>query len=57
MSFGGGLDIPINSTISFRPAELDYLLTRFSNPLTGTNNQNNVQYSVGFVLTLGPSHH
>jgi hypothetical protein len=56
MSFGGGLDIPINKEISFRPAEVDYLLTRFSNPLTGTNNQNNVQYSAGFVFTVGHSH-
>jgi len=53
MDFGGGVDIPINHTISFRPAEIDYLLTRYSNPLTKTNNQNNFRYSVGVVLTLG----
>jgi hypothetical protein len=53
MDFGGGVDIPINHTISFRPAEIDYLLTRYSNPLTKTNNQNNFRYSVGVVFTLG----
>src|SRR5438309_1071962 len=47
MEFGGGIDIPINKTISFRPAEVGYLLTRFTNPLTGKNNQNNFRYSVG----------
>jgi hypothetical protein len=52
MDFGGGVDIPINKTISFRPAEIDYLLTRYSNSFTKTNNQNNFRYSVGIVFTL-----
>jgi hypothetical protein len=53
MEFGGGFDIPINHTVSFRPAEIGYLLTRFTNPLTGTNNQNNFHYSVGLYFSLG----
>lgn len=53
MEFGGGLDIPINKTISFRPAELDYLMTRFSNPLSGTSNQHNFRYSAGLTFNLG----
>ncbi len=57
MEFGGGVDIPINKTISFRPAEIDYLLTRFSNPLSGTNNQNNFRYSVGVLFTFGYAAH
>jgi hypothetical protein len=57
MEFGGGLDIPINKTISFRPGEINYLLTRFDNPLTGTNNQNNLSYQVGVVFTLGNTHY
>jgi len=52
MDFGGGVDIPINKKISFRPAEIDYLLTRFSNPFTKTNNQNNFHFSAGIVFTL-----
>jgi hypothetical protein len=57
MEFGGGFDIPINKTDSFRPAEIGYLLTRFTNPLTGTNNQNNFHYSAGIYFSLGhPSH-
>ena len=53
MSFGGGVDIPISHVVSFRPAEVTYLLTRFSNPLTKTNNQNNFRYSVGINFSLG----
>jgi outer membrane protein with beta-barrel domain len=52
MEFGGGVDIPINRMISFRPAQIDYLLTRYSNPFTKTNNQNNLHFAVGLVFTL-----
>jgi hypothetical protein len=52
MEFGGGVDIPINKKISFRPAQIDYLLTRFSNPFTKTNNQNNLHFSAAIVFTL-----
>jgi len=53
MAFGGGIDVPINKTITIRPGEFDYFLTRFDNSFTGTNNQNNFRYSVGVVFTLG----
>jgi hypothetical protein len=52
MQFGGGVDIPIGKRISFRPAQVDYLLTRYSNPFTKTNNQNNLHFSAGIVFTL-----
>lgn len=52
MDFGGGVDIPINKVISFRPVQIDYLLTRYSNPITKTNDQNNFHYSAGIVFTL-----
>jgi hypothetical protein len=52
MAFGGGLDIPVNKTISIRPAEFDYFLTRFDNPFTGTANQQNFRYSAGIVFTF-----
>ena len=57
MEFGGGLDIPINKSISFRPAEVDYLLTRFSNPLSGRNNQSSFRYTAGVVFTFGYAAH
>ena len=57
MAVGGGIDIPVNKTISIRPGELDYFLTRFDNPFTGTNNQNNFRYSAGIVFTFGNTHY
>jgi len=52
MQFGGGVDIPISKRISFRPAQIDYLLTRYSNPFSKTSNQNNLHFSAGIVFTL-----
>jgi hypothetical protein len=50
MGFGGGLDIPVSPRISIRPVEIDYILTRYTNPLTSTNNQNNFRYCGGVVF-------
>lgn len=50
MAFGGGLDIRLYKHFSFRPIEIDYILTRFTNPLTSTNNQNSFRYSAGAVF-------
>jgi hypothetical protein len=50
MAFGGGLDISVSQRISIRPIEIDYLLTRYTNPLTSTNNQNNFRYLGGVVF-------
>jgi len=51
---GGGLDIPINHKVSIRPAELDYLLTRFGNTFTQANhNQNSFRYAGGAVFNFG----
>jgi len=54
MSFGGGVDIPINKNFSFRPAEIDYLYTRFSNQFTNAG-QNNFRYSAGVVFSFAHS--
>ena len=53
MDFGGGVDIPVHKNVSIRPAQFDYLLTRFHNPFTGDNNQNNFRYSAGIVFAFG----
>src|SRR6201998_3598512 len=53
MDFGGGIDIPVHKHVAIRPAEFDYLLTRFHNPFTGDNNQNNFRYSAGIVFAFG----
>lgn len=48
---GGGFDIPLNKMISIRPAEVDYLLTRFTNQFVN-NTQNNFRLSAGVVFTF-----
>jgi hypothetical protein len=45
---GGGVDIPFGSHFAFRPAQFDYLLTRFGSSFTaGNNNQSNFRYQAG----------
>jgi hypothetical protein len=53
--YGGGLDLPLGSHLSFRPIRADYYMTRFQpvffNGLGTPNrnrNQNNFIYSTGF---------
>jgi hypothetical protein len=55
MQYGVGLDIPITSSIQFRPVEVDYLYTHFgSNHIAGASaSQNNFKYVVGVNFTLG----
>lgn len=43
-AIGAGTDLRLNKHFIFRPAQFDYVLTRF-----GGNNQNNVRYSSGFA--------
>ena len=47
MAVGGGLDIHISKHFAFRPLEVDYLLTRYTNPVSNTNNQNHFRYVAG----------
>lgn len=51
MAFGGGIDIPLGNVVAFRPAEVDYLLTHFTNQFANSN-QNNFRYSAGIVFNL-----
>jgi hypothetical protein len=53
MAIGGGLDVSVNKHIALRLAELDYLLTRYTNPFTNTNNQNSFRYQAGVVFKFG----
>ena len=52
LAFGGGLDIPVGHIVEFRPAEIDYLLTDFTNQFANSN-QNNFRYSAGVVFNFG----
>jgi len=53
MGLGGGLDVKVSKNIAIRPIELDYILTRYTNPETLTNNQNSFRYTAGVVFYLG----
>jgi hypothetical protein len=57
MDFGGGVDIPVGKHFAIRPVQFDYLLTRFANPFSGVNNQNNFRYSAGVVFAFGHTHY
>jgi len=50
MAVGGGLDITVTHHVAIRPGEFDYVLSRYSNPLTSTNNQNNFRYCGGVIF-------
>jgi hypothetical protein len=50
MAVGGGVDLNVSKKVAIRLAELDYFLTRYTNPITSTNNQNNFRYLAGFVF-------
>jgi hypothetical protein len=50
MSVGGGLDFNVSKNFAIRVAELDYFLTRYTNPITSTNNQNSFRYVGGVVF-------
>jgi hypothetical protein len=50
MAVGGGIDFNINHNLAIRPLEIDYVLTRYTNPFSNTNNQNNFRYTAGVVF-------
>jgi hypothetical protein len=49
MAVGGGLTFRLSHHLSIKPVEVDYVLTRYSNPLTNVNNQNNFRYLGGIT--------
>ena len=54
LTSGLGLDLHISRAISFRPVEIGYLLTRFSNPFSGgALNQNSFRYVAGVTFNFG----
>ena len=53
MAFGGGLDVKVSKNFAVRPVEIDWILTRYTNPYTLTNNQNNFRYTAGVVYYFG----
>ena len=54
MPVGGGLDIKISKLVSFRPIELEYILTRLQNPVDlEDKNQHHLRYMAGINFTFG----
>jgi opacity protein-like surface antigen len=48
---GGGIDIPVTKSIAIRPAQFDFVLTRFGNGFTaGNTNQSNFRYQAGIII-------
>ena len=53
MTVGGGVDVNLSHHFAVRPAQVDYLLTRFdetANAVTNTRSQNNLRVSTGVVF-------
>lgn len=53
MAFGGGLDLNVNKHVAVRLAQMDWVLSRYTNPWTSTNNQNSFRYLGGIVFKFG----
>jgi hypothetical protein len=53
LAAGGGVDLPVGKMFAVRIAEVDYVLTRLTNPLTSTNNQNHFRYIAGVQFRFG----
>ena len=49
-SFGGGVDVKISNRFSWRPAQVEYLLTRFQEATTNRETQNNLRVTTGLVF-------
>ena len=49
-SFGGGVDVKLSHHFSWRPAQIEYLLTRFPETTSSGVTQNNLRASTGLVF-------
>gem|GEM_PF-5318444 len=49
-SFGGGVEVNLFHRLSWRPSQVEYLLTRFPETTTNRETQNNVRVSTGVVF-------
>lgn len=52
MTAGGGVDYRLTRRLTFRPLQVEYLLTRFQEASVGTQNQNNLRVSTGFAWSF-----
>ena len=49
-TFGGGVDVKLSHHFSLRPAQVEYLLTRFPEVTNDRETQNNLRVSTGIVF-------
>jgi hypothetical protein len=52
MNVGFGLDVHLNRRISLRPVEVGYQMTRFGNPFSGNDTQQNFRYVAGVLFNF-----
>jgi opacity protein-like surface antigen len=52
MTAGGGVDYRLTRRLTFRPLQVEYLLTRFQETTVGTQSQNNLRVSTGFLWSF-----
>lgn len=52
-AFGGGLDVRLKDHILVKPFQVEYLMTRVTNPWSIDGTQNSVRYTAGVVFTFG----
>jgi opacity protein-like surface antigen len=50
MTVGGGFDVNLSHHFAVRPAQVDYLLTRFDESTNNARSQNNLRVSTGIVF-------
>jgi opacity protein-like surface antigen len=62
MAIGGGIDVKLSKRVTFRPAQIDYYMTRFETPtflrtsldaITSNKNQNDFRFAAGILFTFG----
>jgi opacity protein-like surface antigen len=52
MTAGGGVNYRLTRHFTFRPLQVEYLLTRFQETSVGTQSQNNLRVSTGFAWSF-----
>jgi opacity protein-like surface antigen len=52
MTAGGGVEYRLTRRFTFRPLQVEYLLSRFQETSVGTQSQNNLRVSTGFMWSF-----
>jgi len=52
-AFGGGMDVRVKDHILVKPFQVEYLMTRLTNPWSTASMQNGIRCTAGVVFTFG----